>query len=378
MDLTNLTFNWWIDTPAGWLTILGIVLGVATIPAIISYLRGEKRNPVATTTKPYLPPSPSPPTVTIPNPTPIAVQVSARILRFPPYCACCAEPTQGSYDFVATRVTGKRIIRTTSKSWAFPYCSRCVAHAQHWPNWTGCLEAFATLFIGGLVWIVLVVLFPKSAALSTFIGFIATICLGVLIIGGGMARAQTQREKAVSMCGPTCAAPFWAVNYEGWSGSVHQIQLYSERYAVYFAGANRTKLVGVSQALQAAAERVEAPETPDTSSDSTTSTPSQAEMRAYEDCITKLETAKGPGTRQAAVDAALRVIRDPDLMHRLLRAASKTEVQAVLDKVDQLKTPAARRRHIEAAIERLKSDQLDDEIQAEELAMLEKALADTE
>lgn len=367
----QVAFNWWLDTKAGWMT-----MGALAVAAIVALVRFGKLGGA------HVPAVPSPtPSAGNSNPTaqPIPIQVSARILRFPHYCACCCEPTQHCRDFVATRVTGKKVIRTTSRSWSFPYCERCAAHAREWPTWNGCLAVVVTMFFGMALWFVLFVNNPKDVGgmvnLWTLLG---TLLFGGLVIGGGESHAKKQREKAIAMCGPTCCAPFWAVNYLGWSGSVQELQLYSHRYAVLFAASNRAKLIGVRPELLAAADRV-ASEERDTSGAPAVEAkpvgPSPAELKAYEQCVAKLEAAKGPGTRQTALEAATRAIRDPDLLDRLLRTASKIEAQAVLDKVDELKTPAAKRRHLEAAIQRLKSDQLDDEIQAEELAMLEQALA---
>ena len=57
-------------------------------------------------------------------------------------------------------------------------------------------------------------------------------------------------------------------------------------------------------------------------------------------------------------------------------AASRIETAAVLEKVDGLATDAAKRRHLEKAIATLRSDNIPDELQADQLRELEERLWD--
>lgn len=90
--------------------------------------------------------------------------------------------------------------------------------------------------------------------------------------------------------------------------------------------------------------------------------------------LSRIERASGPVSRRNALAAALAEL--PSGQHRttLLVEASRIEVNAVLDKVDSLKTPSAKRRHLEAALRTLREDELPDELQREQLAWLEDAL----
>jgi hypothetical protein len=63
---------------------------------------------------------------------------------------------------------------------------------------------------------------------------------------------------------------------------------------------------------------------------------------------------KGAEARCNAVDRALLEIHTPAGRDQLLTAASRIEVTAVLDKVDSLKSAAAKRRHLENAIAELR------------------------
>lgn len=55
-------------------------------------------------------------------------------------------------------------------------------------------------------------------------------------------------------------------------------------------------------------------------------------------------------------------------------AAGRIEVAAVLDKVDGLKGVAAKKRHLEGAIATLRTDDVPDELQQEELRVLRQRL----
>jgi hypothetical protein len=58
--------------------------------------------------------------------------------------------------------------------------------------------------------------------------------------------------------------------------------------------------------------------------------------------------------------------------------ASRIEVEAVWSKVDGLKSPAAKRRHLAAALEDLRADSVPDELQAQQIRWLEEALQSVE
>lgn len=64
------------------------------------------------------------------------------------------------------------------------------------------------------------------------------------------------------------------------------------------------------------------------------------------------------------------------VQEQLLIEAARIEVRAVLDKVDGLKTPTAKRRNLEEALANLRNDPVPDELQAREIEMLEDALRD--
>lgn len=104
----------------------------------------------------------------------------------------------------------------------------------------------------------------------------------------------------------------------------------------------------------------------------------ESELREEEtlrQALDRLEGAKGPAGRRAALSWGLDRLTIPALRQRLMVEASRVEVEAVLDKVDGLKTAAAKRRHLTAALEALRADEIPDEVQAQQIRWLEEAIA---
>lgn len=94
--------------------------------------------------------------------------------------------------------------------------------------------------------------------------------------------------------------------------------------------------------------------------------------------LAKMSLARGTKSRQNAVDAGLRRLQHPHMRERLLLEASRLEVQAVLEKVDGLKTAKAKQRNLFEALEQLRNDPVPDELQRREILMLEQALGELE
>lgn len=91
----------------------------------------------------------------------------------------------------------------------------------------------------------------------------------------------------------------------------------------------------------------------------------------------KLRAASGPATRRTILARALEGISEND-RKALLLEASRIEVEAVMAKVRGLKTVAAKRRNLEAALLALKQDEVDDELQAQQISWLQRALVELE
>ena len=134
----------------------------------------------------------------------------------PAVCACCGRPSDTVVPNTATRVEGKRVIRTKTSSWHIPYCSACAEHDRVWPG---------------------------ASAFEVFV-------LTILTCGIYLYFYIQRRERALAMCGTACARPRQAFAYLGWHGTVHQFEVTSPVFAHAFLAANAKKIVGADQAAR--------------------------------------------------------------------------------------------------------------------------------
>ena len=116
------------------------------------------------------------------------IDVSAKQLVMPVVCACCGARSETTQRVIATRVEGKRVIRTKTSWWDIPYCGACCAHDREWP---------------------------------------AASALGILILtaftcGIYLYFYFQRRQRALAMCTASCARPQRAIAYLGWHGTVHR------------------------------------------------------------------------------------------------------------------------------------------------------------
>ena len=58
------------------------------------------------------------------------IDVSGHKFIFPHQCACCGAVPHTTLTALASKSTGTRVVHTTSKSWAFPYCAQCTEHVR--------------------------------------------------------------------------------------------------------------------------------------------------------------------------------------------------------------------------------------------------------
>lgn len=100
------------------------------------------------------------------------------------------------------------------------------------------------------------------------------------------------------------------------------------------------------------------------------------ELAAAARTSAKVKGAKTPAGRRSALQSGLLEISSPELRQQLTLEAARAEVEAVLVKATTLKTTKTKRRHLEDALTALRADEIPDELQEQEIALLEKALAD--
>lgn len=162
------------------------------------------------------------------------VDVSGHKFVFPQQCACCGGSPETALTAVASRTTGTRVEHTTSKSWDFPYCGRCIHHVKAAESATGSRRVLT-----GIALIVAVVLWVASG--SFFLGLLVAAC-GV---AGGVFFHKNLMQRARGMCCADCVCVERAVGYVGWQGACHMFEIASPPYALAFMAANVKKLVNV-------------------------------------------------------------------------------------------------------------------------------------
>lgn len=330
----------------------------------------------------------------------VRVEVSSSKFSVAHECACCGAEPSVHLAASFTRQTGKKVIREHTRSLDFPYCERCHGHVTLYES-AG--EAATTTVVIGILAAIVLAFIAGAAA-----GMILFLCsLPIALV-----RAANRRTQAQLQCSSECAGAQAAVEYLGWSGTVSSFKFQSETYAVKFADDNSRNLVNVSMHLRnllatqdpervdrhakklsisAAATLVEGAQPPRPVSNPArdlqlvakpaASSPALPIAKTGNDSdlalewMARIESFKGSEARRNALKRGLSELSDPNARRDLMLAASRIEVAAVLDKVDERASDAAKRRHLEKAIAELRADDLPDALQADELKQLRDRLA---
>jgi hypothetical protein len=190
------------------------------------------------------------------------LQISARVIRWPGICACCAQPADAAIEVSSTRTTGKRVIHTQTKSWDVPYCNRCLSHIRAAKD----LRAFSRIVInlslvtgiaGTVLTLLILGLIPReSVILVAFLGLLmAAGMIGLLVLtwrscqekyrrdlkASEAERARLQRRLESLLCSTCSEKSRVAARYDGWYGSVHTFYLSSANFAAALERANPGK-----------------------------------------------------------------------------------------------------------------------------------------
>lgn len=150
------------------------------------------------------------------------VDVSAKFISIPRCCACCGDTPSVE---LSARASKKRGNTQYTKSWSFPYCSRCAGHVAG-------QNAATTVLLVGLI---------AAVVVMFFVGWWSLVVIGLSIAGWGI-----QSNQAKSGCGPNCSSSGAAVTYLGWHGTLHSFFFTSRNYAAKFMAANSGKLVNMT------------------------------------------------------------------------------------------------------------------------------------
>lgn len=192
------------------------------------------------------------------------VRVSARVLKWPPFCVCCCAPADHAREVAYVRRVGVQVIHLESKSWDVPYCHRCADHQK--ANWIArqaqgqhdSASANRLLFllgvvvaIGGAVFSACGLLATQEPGMFLFIVMcsVFSACCGIGLWYNHQRLPELERAKtkasrrARELLLDDCATEEDAVEYLGWDGTIHTFHFRSVRYAALFRQANASKLV---------------------------------------------------------------------------------------------------------------------------------------
>ncbi len=205
----------------------------------------------------------------------VRVEVSARLIRWPDRCACCLGRANTVHETTHTRVTGKKVIRTDSRSWQVPYCTNCLDHVDAASKAKSITTAGAYSVLGCGLLVGAGVAFLGSccctpavftpvqvneanrgvAAVGLVAGVAGSVGLALVAVAGAYhwyrqlaADARRRRKEATeyaeSLASHRCCTLDAAVEYEGWYGSVHSFWFANPDYAEAVARANPGKVLG--------------------------------------------------------------------------------------------------------------------------------------
>lgn len=158
------------------------------------------------------------------------INLSANILNFPNLCCCCGQPgPTEKYAAIATRTTGKRVIKTTQKSWSFPICTKCVEWSSIEMNARKLRTGF---FVLALLLLYLLVDAAFAYAAVTFFG------AALVFFFWRKCREKADTAKPHAECDVRPAL------YLEWQGTVHKFRLTNSAFTSEFLRLNSKKLVG--------------------------------------------------------------------------------------------------------------------------------------
>jgi hypothetical protein len=203
------------------------------------------------------------------------------------------------------------------------------------------------------------------------------IALAIFVAAASLAwwLRSSRRAAAHAACVESCATPASAVTYLGWSGATSSFSFASPTFAARFAEANSTILAAETPQLRKLLDgyrraRLAVP------------TPAVAAGVApppltARDWAARIEaTTTGTVARRIELQRALEMIEDARQRRELIQTVARIELAPLLDKLQRLSSPAAKRSLLTSAIEQIRADNIADDLQAAELEKLEARLAE--
>jgi len=126
----------------------------------------------------------------------VRVMISGQLISLPRQCICCGGTADHEMTATAKRKTGKRVVRTQTRSFQFPYCTACAKHAEKWG------QAMLWLGLGAIGAIIIYFLISNSlVGISAGMG---VFLLGVYFGRRGERVAHTLKQGTVSITVMSC------------------------------------------------------------------------------------------------------------------------------------------------------------------------------
>lgn len=162
------------------------------------------------------------------------VDVSGHSFVFPNECACCGGGADCDLTVSASRSWGSKVVHTESKSWDVPYCTGCLKHIRAFEVAGSFARWFTVIsvLLGGLI----------GYGIDPYLG----VAIGILAVGGTVLVYGRKLSIARAESSPDCVDLNRAIDYLGWSGTVHKFEFTSRHFACNFMRANQNKLVNLS------------------------------------------------------------------------------------------------------------------------------------
>ena len=294
-------------------------------------------------------------------------------MRFPRFCACCMRDAETEIPLLYTRTKGVKVIRSKSITWPLPYCHTCISHINAWHRSS---RNFKLALFSGLAF----------SCIFLFAGLLNTaLTLSILSLLLALVARYKTRQNALALCTKECPTVHVAASYDGWSGSVHSFDFAHRNYAARFMQMNVNKLVNLNSEARAILESC--------LQDSTFANPkteglflgSERNNKSDEDagelffqCVSKIERAKGPASRRAALDAGLQKLTDTELRRRLKVEATRIEVSTGLERMEKLKSRSSRARLLSSLRGYLSDETLPHDFRDEQIRWITETVMELE
>jgi hypothetical protein len=216
----------------------------------------------------------------------LRISAQSRI-EWPGVCPCCLRTADSRLELSYTRLDGIRVIKAATKTWAIPYCQRCIGHAQLINAADELTSEITKLRHEAREQQGLAESLLKKAVLSIAVaaGIVILAMIGfaqspdgkyhgasyaiILLIGAGVSayflvmrndisikaanllrdarRAESDKydlaQQAQDGCIPSCSCIGAAAVYSGWDHSVQSFAFASAEYAKRVQAANRGKVI---------------------------------------------------------------------------------------------------------------------------------------